>query len=115
MVVLTIYKDDTQNIPDDIRTLEKQGKVEVIVVEENLRPHLKYYYAMQKYPDDIIITIDDDNIYEKDCIAKLMRVYLHYAVIEYCGTSRGKCYRITAGNKRLTENLCRHMSCLLLV
>ena len=45
---------------------------------------------MQKYPDDIIITIDDDNIYEKDCIAKLMRAYSRHPE---CVSSL-RCHRI---------------------
>jgi len=90
LTVLTIYKDDIQNIPDDIRTLEKQGKVEIIIAEENLRPHLKYYYTMLKYQDDIIITIDDDNNYEKDCIAKLLQAYSRHPE---CVSSL-RCHRI---------------------
>lgn len=41
----------------------------------DLKPHKKYFYAMQKYPDDIIITVDDDVYYDKDLIKSL---YLSY-------------------------------------
>lgn len=42
--------------------------------EEDLGPHKKYYYAMQEYPDDIIITIDDD-IYYKDTMIETLLLF----------------------------------------
>lgn len=35
----------------------------------------KLLYALKQYPDDIIITIDDDIYYPKDCIRKLIQQY----------------------------------------
>lgn len=46
--------------------------------EENLMPHNKYYYTMKKYPDSIIITIDDDGFYRKNLIRDLIRSYERY-------------------------------------
>ena len=42
-----------------LKALEKKGKIEVLT-GGNLRAHKKYFYTMQKDPDDIGITVDDD-------------------------------------------------------
>lgn len=47
-------------------------------VEEDIRPHKKYYYVMQTNPEDLIITIDDDLIYDLDLIEKLYLSYLDF-------------------------------------
>lgn len=45
---------------------------------EDIRPHKKYYYAMQEYPDSILITIDDDIYYDSKLIESLLASYLKY-------------------------------------
>lgn len=62
-VVLTLYKDDIQYITKDLQALIDNNLIELIVAEENLKSHLKYFYVMQKYKDLPIITIDDDIVY----------------------------------------------------
>lgn len=42
---------------------------------DDLKPHKKYYFTMLEYPDDIVITIDDDAIYDKTLIETLMACY----------------------------------------
>lgn len=42
---------------------------------ENLRSHKKYFFSMQQYSEDIVITIDDDFIYRSDLIEILMNGY----------------------------------------
>ena len=39
--------------------------LEIIFVSDELACHNKYYYAFQQYSDDVIITVDDDVIYDK--------------------------------------------------
>lgn len=72
-VVLTLYKEDVQNIPPKLKEMIDLGLVELIVAEENLRCHLKYFYAMKKYRDLPIITIDDDSIYPKEMIPDFLK------------------------------------------
>lgn len=42
---------------------------------ENLKPHTKYYYAMQEFEEALIVTVDDDIIYDDGLIEDL---YLHH-------------------------------------
>ena len=74
-IVLTLYKDDVQNIPSKLKEMINLGLVELIVAEENLRCHLKYFYAMKKYRDLPVITIDDDSIYPKEMIPDLLALH----------------------------------------
>ena len=77
-IVLTLFKDDVQYITEELQTLIDNNFVELIVADDNLRPHLKYFYTMLKYKDYPIITIDDDCIYPTDFIESLMKSYEKY-------------------------------------
>lgn len=61
----------------DFGEYEKYG-FELHWHEEDLGPHKKYYYAMQEYPEDIIITIDDDVCYKKTMIEELINYHNKY-------------------------------------
>jgi len=64
------------DLPDTVKELIKENKLTVRFVDDDIRSHKKYYYAFREYPDDIIITIDDDLRYRKDMIEKLYMGYL---------------------------------------
>ena len=49
-----------------------------IKFREDIGPHTKYFYAMQEYPEDIIITFDDDTIYRDFIIEKLYKAYAEH-------------------------------------
>ena len=38
---------------------------------DDIGSHKKYFYAMQEFPDDIIVTVDDDMYYDTDMIRRL--------------------------------------------
>ena len=50
----------------------------IVTVEENLKPHKKYYYAMQLFREYAIITIDDDIFYSPETFESLFNSYLEY-------------------------------------
>ena len=43
---------------------------------EDLGPYTKYYYAFREFKDDLIITADDDVIYDAKMVEELYRGYL---------------------------------------
>ena len=47
-----------------------------IEFREDIGPHTKYFYAMQEYPEDIIITVDDDWVYDSNIVEKLYKSYM---------------------------------------
>lgn len=98
-VVLTLFKDDINKIPASLKTLINENVIELIVADENLRPHLKYFYAMQKYRDLPVITIDDDILYTDNFVEEL---YKNWLLRKDCIIGR-RCYRIISVNGQLAR------------
>ena len=74
-IILYLGKDsDGIDLPERVRELLKFG-LEVKRGYADVRPHKKYLYAMQEYPDDIIITADDDLMYDRNLIRDLLKSY----------------------------------------
>ena len=69
-IIFFIYEEDIKYFDLHI------DDINIILVNENLRPHLKYYYAMTLYRDYAIITIDDDIGYAKDTFESLFNAYI---------------------------------------
>lgn len=58
---------------------------------EDLKPHKKYFYTMQEYPDYYIITADDDILYPENHIEQLWNGHMKYPGTIICSWS----HRIT--------------------
>ena len=69
-------------LPNSLKRLQKRG-LEIRFCED-LRPHKKYYYAVQEYPDYYIITADDDIFYPEDHIERLWKGYEKYQNTVIC-------------------------------
>ena len=74
-IVLTLYRKDAEHLTEKLREILNQKKVELLIVDEDLKPHNKYFYAMREYPDYAVITVDDDIIYQPTLVEKLMEGY----------------------------------------
>lgn len=74
-ICITLYKEDVQYITDELERLFRDDNVELFICNEDIRPHKKYFYTMKRYPDDVIITIDDDIIYPDNFIESLYKGY----------------------------------------
>ena len=68
---------DESILPTSILELKKYG-LQIYFADDNLKPHNKYLYAMKLYPDSLIITVDDDNMYDKNLVSDLYNSYLKY-------------------------------------
>ena len=56
-------------IPESLEKMKQRG-LEIRFCED-LKPHKKYYYAIQEYPEYYIITVDDDIFYPENHIERL--------------------------------------------
>ena len=79
-IVLWLSRMD---FPEDVKLPDSldyaiAGGLRIEYVDEDLKPHKKYYYAVQKFPEDIIITIDDDAIYPCNLIEELYNTYKRF-------------------------------------
>lgn len=74
-VILYLDEDvKDSDIPKELMDMKAYG-LEIEKRSVNMKPHKKYYYAIKENPDAIVITIDDDMIYEKTLIENLMKSY----------------------------------------
>ena len=75
---IVLYLDKTvslSSLPHQLIKLQKKGLI-IRNICENIKPHNKYFYAMQEYPNSAIITIDDDVIYPRDLVSSLFTSFL---------------------------------------
>lgn len=80
-IILTLSRlqfKTEKSIPKKLIDLERNKIIEIIWTEDDLRSHKKYFYAMKYYPDDILVTIDDDFIYEKNMLSFLYKFHCLY-------------------------------------
>lgn len=59
-------------LPSSLLNLRHRG-LEIQLCPDEIRSHTKYFYAMQQYPEDIVITVDDDLFYRSDLIESLIK------------------------------------------
>ena len=61
-------------ITKEMLNLTKYG-IEFRYTSLELRSHKKYFWVMQEFPNDIIITVDDDAFYPPNMISSLLKSY----------------------------------------
>jgi hypothetical protein len=75
-IVLWLSEDqfpNLANLPKKLLRLQKNG-LEIRHCPGDLGSHKKYYYAFQEFPEDIIITVDDDVFYNSKLIEYLVEL-----------------------------------------
>lgn len=63
------------DLPKELLMLKNKGLI-IKWVDDDIKPHKKYFYAMKEMSDAIIVTFDDDVIYDKDVLNILYESYL---------------------------------------
>lgn len=78
-VILWLAKEQFPELklPKSLIKLKKYG-LTIRWCNEDLRSHKKYYYAFKEFPNDIIITVDDDVYYSNKIISELIRLNKEY-------------------------------------
>lgn len=75
LLILPAEEVGSENdLPESVLAFKKQG-LKICIVPYNLKPHNKYIYALQNYPDSLVITVDDDCIYDRHMIEDLCKSY----------------------------------------
>ena len=69
------FPNKEKDLPNNIVNLKQLG-LEIKWYKQDIRSYKKLIPALQEYPDDIIITADDDIYYEKDWLQSLYAKYL---------------------------------------
>lgn len=68
------FPNGLADLPQDLLLLRNRG-LEIRFAPVNLKAHNKYYWTRIEYPDDIIITADDDILYRPDMVKALLKGY----------------------------------------
>ena len=86
MIILWLSKEQFSNLESLPIKLLKQRERGLLIklVDDDLRSHKKYYYAFQKYPNDIIITVDDDVFYSPFLLTHLLELHKEYSSSIIC-------------------------------
>lgn len=85
-----------QPLPFTVIEFQKKG-LEIRYIQDDIGPHSKYLHAMRSFPDDVVITVDDDVIYDKNIIQLLVDSYKRHPY----SVSAGRVHKIifdTNGN-----------------
>lgn len=69
--------DGKNSLPYSLLKLEKKGLL-IKFVEDDLRPHKKYYGCLTVYPNNTFITFDDDVLYHPSIVSRLTDVQRKY-------------------------------------
>ena len=94
-VILWLAKEQFPDgqLPDSIQRLTRRG-LEIRYCED-LKSHKKYFEAMKQFPEEIIVTADDDILYPENHLEKLWKVHLKFPQEVICQWS----HRITFDEK----------------
>lgn len=73
-ILLWLAEDEFRDvpIPKMLKMQEKRG-LEIRYCN-NLRSYKKFYYSMLEFPDDYVLTVDDDSIYSERMIREMLTV-----------------------------------------
>lgn len=74
-IILWLAEEEFRDVelPDKLKKQQNRG-LEICYCE-NLRSYKKYYYTAKRYPNDYIVTVDDDIIYAEDMLEALVTTY----------------------------------------
>ena len=105
------FERGLSDLPESLLRLQERGLT--IRFCDDLRSHKKYYFALQEYPNDLIVLADDDMFYPKDTIAKLLNMHRQYPRDICCITAQVIEPGFTAmpsqwRNPKLDENNLQH-------
>ena len=77
VLVLSTEEFPTKQIPWTIKLLQLKG-LKILWCKKNYRSYKKLIPVKKHFPNSIIITFDDDLIYEKWCISKLISEHKNF-------------------------------------
>lgn len=71
---IVLYLHENEVVDKNITSLQQKG-IEIKYFTEDYKPHNKYLHAMREYPNDVIVTFDDDALYPPHLLELLVSVH----------------------------------------
>lgn len=91
---LSLVQFPDRKLPESIEIQIEKG-LEVYFVEDDIKAHKKYFYALQRFPNDFIVTYDDDLYYDSNNLANLIDLKAKYP----CYIVTNRAHKITLISK----------------
>lgn len=60
-----------ESVPKRLKAMMERG-LDIRICSGDIRSHKKYYYALKEYPEDILVTLDDDIVYNSHLLSVLL-------------------------------------------
>ncbi len=89
---IVLYLDEDvspEQLPTQVLSFQERG-LEIKFTPYCLKCHTKYFFSMQEYSESVIITVDDDVLYDHDLVENLIHSYQKYPK----AVSAGRVHRI---------------------
>ena len=75
VLYLTASQFPEGKLPDRIEELKENGRFEVRFYDRDIRSYTKLIPALADFPDDMIVTVDDDVWYGRDMLRDLVKLH----------------------------------------
>lgn len=86
-IVLWLSNDQFPNgmgdLPRKLLQMRKKG-LDIRFIDDDLRPHKKYIYSLKEYPDNDMVTVDDDILYNSKLVSSLIKSHLKHPNCVIC-------------------------------
>ncbi len=89
-IILYLSINQFKSIDELPLSLKKQTKrgLDIQFVNGDIKSHKKYYYAISSFPNDCIVTVDDDVFYSSSLINDLINIHNNYPDCIIANTAR---------------------------
>lgn len=72
-----------KELPSELRVLRSR-RFEIRWIKKNIRSYKKLIPALKDFPEDVIITFDDDLLFHKDLVKRLLAAYMENPEVIHC-------------------------------
>ena len=88
-IILWLSKSELnyKTLPKKLLKLNEKKVIEIRFVDDNIKSHKKYLYALSEFKNSIIITLDDDVFYKSNTISSLIKAYYKFPNCIICNSS----------------------------
>ena len=77
------FPDGVESLPNNLKRLCSNGLI-IRFVDDDLKSHKKYFYAFKEFPNNVVITVDDDVLYPSNLIYTLFTAHKRFTDCVIC-------------------------------
>lgn len=86
-IVLYLQSTHNDSLPVSLQNQQRRG-LEIVKIGAGLRSYSKIIPQLQQSPNDTIVTVDDDALYEYDILERLINAYIREPNMIHCCRAR---------------------------